>query len=499
MKFVRGTSRLLAIGVLSGTVLAVGAGSAAATEAPSIDAPSSGSALCVGPGALVDVSGSAPAGAAVHVLESGSGVFDTTADVNGSWLGSYDGFAAGSHTLTATADDGTTGVSAESTPVSFTVVQPSTPTLSLSRSVISPTNHDGVADNVDLAATAPVAGTMRFSIRHGADTVRQSVALAVGEGVNRTWRWAGTDTSNSLVASGSYTAVLTWQQPNCDAQELTRTITVDNVAPRPASQTARYATFYPRENDAFIEFKDTDLLRAGGINERASATIQIFPAGSSKVLKQASLGTIAAGNAAAYRWNGRRTDGSYLPAGAYAFRFKLRDAVGNIRYTAKTRVNISSKHLVSRTKDVQKNGTGYSKAFENNACGMDISNSASYWAKGLWLNYCGIYDNDVSIVEYTFGAPAGQYYKSVQPYVYGVSDIAGNNLPVLMSNFRTGGYASAGAGPSAGLHMLTRRNAADFISPAGRSRLDVGFAGAGNYEYDIRYIGVRYVYAVLAA
>src|SRR4051794_21483568 len=402
MKLVRGTSRVLAVGVLSGTVLAIGAGSAAATQAPTIEAPSAGSTLCVGPGALVGVSGSAPAGAVVHVLESGGPLFDSTADVNGSWLESYDGFAAGSHTLTATADDGTTGVSEASAPVSFTVVQPSTPTLSLSRSVISPTNHDGVADNVDLAATAPVAGTMRFSIRHGADTVRQSALLAAGEGVNRTWRWAGTDTSNSLVASGTYTAVLTWQQPNCDAQELTRTISVDNVAPRAAIQTARYATFYPRENDAFTEFKDSDLLRAGGISERASATIQIFPAGSGKVLKQAALGTIAAGNAAAYSWNGRRTDGSYLPAGAYAFLFKLRDAVGNIRYTAKTRVNISSKHLVSRTKDVQKNGTGYSDAFENNACGMSISNAASYWTNGLWLDYRGIYDDDVSIVEYTF-------------------------------------------------------------------------------------------------
>jgi hypothetical protein len=273
---------------------------------------------------------------------------------------------------------------------------------------------------------------------------------------------------------------------------------VDNIAPSVGSLSDSPSTFYPREDDAFTEYRDTTLLSARGLNESATSRLQVLRHGASQPFRNLSLGIVSAGQTMRDRWNGRTGAGSLLAAGTYDYRFVLRDRAGNQRTTSRGSVNLSHKHLVRRTRLVTKNGVNYASASEYNACGMDISNVLSDWANGLWLNYCGYYYDDVSVVEYSFTTPGAAYYRSFQPVVYGYSGIEGNRLPVIIRDWGTADWASTGsAGPSLATHYLSTKYGPRWRNSARHVRLAVGFAGSGNDEYDIKWIGVRAVYGAL--
>ena len=484
----------------------------AAPASPTLAGPAS---ACGAPGSspTIELSGtSAPADGeevSIRVYRASDEVpvaSDVPVEEDGAWTASVD-LPDGEHELTAVAYDAVADLESDpSDPITVSIdAAARLGSLTARPATISPKNKDGVKDATALSVAASSPGTVRFMIMDGATVVRpfSSASLAAGEVYTKNWNGRGSSSYNgrAFVRGGAYQVRAMWTRDGCPSVSKLTTVTIDNGAPTVSSLWPKPRTFYPKENDAFIEYKDTISLKYSGLSEPAGVKVMIYRDGARKPIRSWSVGFDGNGGSGSTTWNGRRKDGSLAPAGTYEFRFRFRDRVGNIRKTARVGFHLSHKRLVARTTAITKNGDAFSTWATNSACG-DISGWGSDYARGVFVDVwdCDYSTWELTTVDYRFRVPGAAYHHSVKPAVYGHSDEF-SNLYAIMYDYRARDWDGVGsASPWERWHWYSGRSASKFVRSDGQVRLSLAVVEDDTINgYDIGAVKLKVRYAVLKA
>jgi flagellar hook assembly protein FlgD len=475
-------------------------GTASALSAvPTITSPVDGATVCVYPQEGIAVYGVEPGAlnTTIQLYDNGMPV-DSTNEIGdgGVWLTFLSYPALGAHALAATAVD-MTGESAPSPTVHITVA-PGHP-LSASTSVdrFSPKNQDGVNDSVDISMSSDASGTVDVAITKADATmaVVRHAHLQVVAGQGLDWIWDGKDDGGNYVPDGAYTAVLTWNEDGCQSQNSELDLTVDNTAPRIHRLTAGPGTFYPRP-DFGREIGDGISLGAIVTWEQADQstpvfTFSLYHAGAAKPFRTFKPGD------SFFTWYGRSPAGALMPAGRYAYQLRATDGVGNTSISPRKSFVLSYKRMVKRTTTALGSGKSFTVKDQHNSCGMTTSQQDSRYPGGLLLRYCGKKNRDVSVLVYAMRAPRMNKLFSFEPILTGGSPDH-NRMAGLLLTFHPKRWFGFRIPAAYGTHEW-RLPGYQFVSDDGHIYFAVGFAGPGNYDYDIKNLGAKYTYEVFTA
>jgi hypothetical protein len=500
--FTTATALVLLSGAYVGTA-------AAAPAPPGIDRHLQGGVFC-GPGLVLD--GSAEAGSTVSVFDAGTNekLGSAVASDISTWRMDVTSHA-GVNTVYAVASDAT-GTSEPSATISYTVDEPPFIT-DLRTNVVSfsPRNHDGFMDDAVASVLVRSPGDLVFRFAFGPQESGNSAEMRVERGRTYSAAWDGRDPSGDPLPSGTYDVDVDWvgsetATEECPETGLSTTVTVDNDAPRFDHVAASFPTFYPRRDDAFGAYRDVQTVTGVRVNELSTAWAQVFRHGSSTPLLTRALGRHFADTDVAFDWDGRHSDGSLYPAGTYDVRFRVRDFVGNTRYTPRTSFSLSHRHVVAHAVTDLKPAASYGWVERTSGCDLHLSNPDSRYARGLRLTSSGgcTYNPDATeraVVNWTLSVPRALRYASFTPFVYGGTRTKPAKLLFATHDFTraAGDVVDVGEGGKA-----TRRytfqsvSGPAFVSPVHRFRLSAVLQGEHNLDYDLCNVGVTIRYGVLS-
>ncbi len=271
-----------------------------------------------------DVAGwfSTPVFAAVQAEDATSGVASVTYTVDGGSPRSGEGYvpviADGEHRIVVTARDGAGNTA--TTSVTFRI-DTKAPLLALatplsSRSTpssprtVSP-NGDGYAESVRLPFTSSEPATVTATVRSAAGAVVRTFSLNAAAGANVA-TWNGRDATGGAVPDGHYELSLDARDPaGNDGGPVAVAIDVYSGL----TAVHRTATlFYPQDRDP--------LAAAAGIRfsllRQANVSLEVVDA-SGAVVRTAFTNRSLAVGAHAWTWDGRGSDGSFVPQGSYRY------------------------------------------------------------------------------------------------------------------------------------------------------------------------------------
>jgi flagellar hook assembly protein FlgD len=171
-------------------------------------------------------------------------------------------------------------------------------------------NGDGVSDTVAIPFAVSEPSTVATTVATADGTVMRTFKTSVAGG-DRTVEWNGRDGAGKVLPDGRYTVTLTPTDAAGNPGEPGTPVTVDvygalaNVARTPTQ-------FFPQDADTLVPTtKATWTLRAP-----ATVTVDVRDEAGVVVRTAYTERALPAG-AAAWRWNGKRDDGSFAPRGRY--------------------------------------------------------------------------------------------------------------------------------------------------------------------------------------
>jgi hypothetical protein len=169
------------------------------------------------------------------------------------------------------------------------------------------------------------------------------------------------------------------------------------------------ATFYPAKDG----YRDTTTLTITP-GEQLYASTSVYNASGTKVR---SLGARTTNDPIRLAWEGRKSDGSLLPAGTYTIKTYLKDHLGNA-VTKAASVTLSAKRLVSVSATLSRDGSAYSY-YQRDGGGL-VLRSESAWSTGVFLDSGrDDYGGNQARVFYRFALPSAISYKTLRFYVLG--------------------------------------------------------------------------------
>jgi len=246
-----------------------------------------------------------------HVLDTATG---TGRDFSATWDGLVSGAAVpdGTYSWTVSGTDawqngiatGTGRVVVDTTPPTVTGLLPNASTVG----VFSP-NADGVSDTVATQTITSEAGSLVVRVADASDVTVRSFVVATAAGANSV-AWDGRNNAGSIVPDGQYTIRFTPRDAvgNTGAG-VTRPLTVVNLVGFVATSTA---LFFPQDGDRLAPSTSLSFR----ITRPATVTWTIRDATNQVVATHLQDAAVGAGSQA-WAFNGRRDNGSMLPAGTY--------------------------------------------------------------------------------------------------------------------------------------------------------------------------------------
>ena len=253
----------------------------------------------------VTLSGTAEAGATVHVFDGATLIGTATADANGNWSVAATGLADGTYSFSTTVTDAVGNTSTVSAARDLRV-DATAPIAS----VVAEVKRDGGitvgattnVKDVTMSGTAEAGATVR--VFDGATLIGTATADA-----NGAWSVAATGLADRTY---SFSTTVTDAAGNTSAASPLRALTVDTAAPAPAA----VAAFSPDSGIAGDGVTNAKTVTLSGTAE-AGATVRVFD------------GTTAIGSAIADATGAWRVEATGLTEGPHSFTTTATDAAGN--------------------------------------------------------------------------------------------------------------------------------------------------------------------------
>lgn len=463
---------------------------------PTITGPASGSVVST---ASFTATATTPgdAGAVRFLVDGANGPLDAAAPFSVS-IGTS-ALSEGAHSLTAVVCNaaGTRCDTANpSAAVPFTVQALHPAITSIAPNPFSP-NGDGLLDAAVVTYTLDTTQTVVLRIKSSSGTVvRGPGTLGTFGAGTRTWGWNGKRGDGTVAPNGTYTVEILTSSGALEGAA-SRTVRLDTVAPGMATVSGSGTTFYPYRDG----HKDT-FAPAVTIGETGRLVLGVYnPAG-------AKVRTIDGGSKAPGRhsivWNGRRSDGSALPAGTYRYAFTVTDAARNSRTTGRYTVYVSAKKLTARLGTRTLSPYNSTTSVFEGSCSFLGTPAKPEWTGSI--AYLSDYDctnpndatSDVALTEHRFTLPAALKYGTVRIGAVGERRLAGyDDTAVLIYLDPAGGLTGwdATLGAAYGTYWGPSVGSANLLS--GRA-LTWTAATAGGSWYNIRSFQLKWVYYVLA-
>jgi flagellar hook assembly protein FlgD len=462
--------------------------------APEVTSPLDGSTVTGG----FTVTATSAGGGVQFRIDGLARGFDGTAPYAFTYSGSA--LAPGEHVITAVqcAADNSRCDGPESDAVLITSDSLHPTVVAVSPGTFSP-NGDKVKDSTTLTYALPDTETVAITVTNSAGTsvTRGPLHLGTLHRGRHTWTWNGRTNSGRTAPSGTYRISVATSATVRGAVVkglVWRTVSVDTRAPAAASLTGD-TTIYPYRDG----YKDGLTVRFR-LSERATTVLTIRN-GANKLVR--TVTSVRPAGAGAVSWNARTAAGRSLPVGAYTWRLRLRDAVGNTAQTGAHRVNLSNRRLVTKSVDIVRDGDGsYESGGSDPSC-AGTSTSESDYAHGLWLaNACPL-TGDIAAAFYRVNVPAAVSYGRFTVSVYGWSLYA----PAVMTTAFgvAGGSSDFGFG---GFHRIATSAerwytigsiaASDFISSNHRANVAVTLTDdEAPCDFDVKQVKIHLTYQVL--
>ncbi len=182
-------------------------------------------------------------------------------------------------------------------------------------SIISP-NRDGAADTTVLSWSANEKGTGTARIYRGTTLVRSWTLTSLAK-----WSmvWNGRKASGAAVSDGRYTFKVSLRDAAGNRRSASTPVIVDRTA-----LTLRWSrNFFPQDGDSI---RPTAGL-TWRLTRSATTTLDLYDAGGMLVRTIWNRRAQAAG-ARSWTWNGRLSDGTFVPQGRYTARLTVRSSLG---------------------------------------------------------------------------------------------------------------------------------------------------------------------------
>ncbi|HWL36154.1 MAG TPA: S8 family serine peptidase [Frankiaceae bacterium] len=384
--------------------------------------------------------------------------------------------------------------------VSFTVQALHPAITSIAPNPFSP-NADGLLDAAVVTYTLDTTQTVVLQIKNSSGTVvRGPGTLGTFGAGTRTWGWNGKRSDGTVAPNGTYTVEIATSKTTDNGTlggAASKTVRLDTVAPGMATVSGSGSTFYPYKDG----YKDT-FAPAVTLGETGRLFLGVYNSAGTKV-RTIDGGTKSAGRHSVV-WNGRRADGSALPAGTYKYAFTATDAAKNTRTTGRYTVYVSAKKLTAqvgtRTLSPYNSMTG---SFEGDCSALGTP-AVSTWT-GSIAYYSGYYCynpadpiSDVALTDHRFTLPAAVKYGTVRIGATGERAVSGYpDTGLLIYNDPAGALTDwdATLGASYGTYWGPSVGSASLLS--GRTLKWTAATAGGNW-YHIRSFQLKWVYYVLA-
>jgi hypothetical protein len=203
-------------------------------------------------------------------------------------------------------------------------------------------NGDGVRDTTQARFDLPFTESTSISVTNSVGaTVRGPIALgSLTEGTHH-WTWAGRTNSSTRAADGTYRVTINTTAVRDGVTvhgQASRTVRLDTVAPRMSDITANKTTFDPSP----VGYQGEWFFAYVTVYEPVTLALRIWNSNGQVVdLDYFHFGSGAGGGGQAFSgWDGEIAD-RLAPAGAYSWRWFVRDTAGNRRISAARTVNVA--------------------------------------------------------------------------------------------------------------------------------------------------------------
>lgn len=461
---------------------------------PTVTAPAASTVIQA---ATFEITATAPADSGVKFLVDGNPVgFDGTAPyavtVNSSAL------TNGGHTITAVVCNRAGTICDTANPsagVAIVIDSLHPKVVKISPNPFSP-NGDRLVDTTTVRYTVDVTQNVVLRIKNSAGTiVRGPGPLGARPAGTSTWVWNGRRSDGVVAPDGTYTVELL-TSAGAKTGFASGTVRVDRTAPLMKGVSGSGTTFYPYKDS----YKDT-FTPAVTVYETARLVLNVYNSAGSRVR------TIDAGVKSPGRygvtWNGRRSDGSMVPAGTYRYSFTASDAARNARTTGRYTVYVSAKKAVAKLAQETVSPFGSVVTPYIGDC------SAVYYDVRGWAGSLGYRSNetnactvdevsDYAVTEHSFALRSAVMYGNVRIAITGQAGSPsrpGNAQVVYLDK----------AGNATNYGYVTGAAYGTYWGPAGSAnlfrdgRVITWLAGTTESHYwDARSFTVKYVYYVLA-
>lgn len=276
--------------------------------------------------------------------------------------------------------------------------------------------------------------TVSWTLRTGEDG--PVVLGPVNEGVLADGRhsisWDGRDATGQVVPDGTYVLTVTATRTTDGMTGKTtgrHSFTVDTVAPALGGVTVSTPSIYP-VRDGYRDaatFSFTRDYESGARFEVADADGKIVRAGSAPD--------------GAFTWDGRRADGSLVPAGTYRVRVTASDMVGNASVREVPLV-VSHKRLVTHRQTVTRTPGQRTSVRRNHAC--TVRASSTYSGGYRILDRCRSLTRSTHELRFTATAPRAFSVRSIAVSTTGAAGKPRASLSASWYHWSKGAWVGAG-------------------------------------------------------
>jgi subtilisin family serine protease/flagellar hook assembly protein FlgD len=362
-------------------------------------------------------------------------------------------------------------------------------------------NKDGRYEKATVKFTLETAQHVVLQVSDFRGTVvRGPGSLGTLPAGQHTWVWDGRRKDGTVAPDVTYTVALLTTKPSANgtlAGLALKTVRVDTVAPVLSSLTGAGRTFYPHKDG----YRDT-FNPSVKIAEPGRLLLRVYNSHGTRV-RTLDAGWVVVGEHHV-TWNGRRADGSMLPAGTYKFEFVAHDKAGNYRLTSRYAVYLSAKRLEARTatRTVSPDATRY------DAYVGDCSRGTTPAIYGEWAGSIGYYSDYYECSSADLDDFVATFHRLALPSAikYGTVRIGATSREAIAGFGDTAAlvYQNAASDPldhgaTLGSAYATRWGDSVPVSRlAGTGRTVRWFTGTvGDSWYEVRSFHVKWVYYVL--
>jgi flagellar hook assembly protein FlgD len=308
------------------------------------------------------------------------------------------------------------------------------PSITSATSRFSP-NGDGRGDTATVNFSLPDAESVSWTVTNYLDTVvRGPTQLGAFAAGSHSLHWNGLNNADVRVPDGGYTLTLSTTATIDGAPysgTVSKSITVDTVAPTLGLPTGRNVTFYPVHDgyrDAFASKVSDD--STGSL----SLLILTTTGHAIRVLSRTNSGP----GTFSLSWDGKNSGGHLVPAGTYHFRWDAQDRAGNRSQGSTYKLVVSLRHLVVKTATLTEHGSADVTVGASKSCASSSKSHSAFSPNGLLLmNNCSLSEFEAVIAVYGFHVPGAIVYSHIQLSSYGYTPAPPGALGSLIFNDST--------------------------------------------------------------